>query len=255
MAKFIILKPLHLYPIEILDLSHRVNIRLKEKGVATLSDLARYDEEELLAIYHFGQKSLTQIKKRLQMLNECASTHGKPTEEIIECMRLRLDKDDKLIEEMVNSVIGSAREQSLSFYISQIPLRPAYVLIERFGMKHEKRRTLQEIANIMDLTRERVRQLQVRGIKWMQKYTDSDNMLEQWEETLTRCANELPVNEAIFLERVEESGINGESNPVGFVILATNMILRTPIPTLLKASRMLKLHRFWKKNKQRKNLS
>ncbi|MEZ4813253.1 MAG: DNA-directed RNA polymerase subunit alpha C-terminal domain-containing protein [Caldisericia bacterium] len=255
MAKFIILKPLHLYPIEILDLSHRVNIRLKEKGVETLSDLAKYDEEELLDIYHFGQKSLAQIKKRLQMLNECASTHGKPSPEIIECMRLRLDKDDKLIEEIVNSVIGSAQEQTMSFYISQIPLRPAYVLIERFGMKHDKRRTLQEIANTMELTRERVRQLQVRGIKWMLKYTDSDNTLENWEETLTGCANEPPVNEALFLRRVEDSGISGESSPVGFVILATNMILRTPIPTLLKASRMLKLHRFWKKNKMKRQIA
>jgi len=252
LAKFIILEQLHLYPIEILDLSHRVNSRLKDEGVESLADLSHYEEEQLLGIYHFGQKSLTQIKKRLQMLNECASTHGKPSSDIIECMRLRINKDGKLIEEVVRHVIGEAPKTTLSFYIAQIPLRPAYVLIERFGMKHEQRRTLQEIANIMDLTRERVRQLQVRGMRWMGRYVERDDILKKWELILTTCANKTPSSEAMFLQEIEENGVNGNTNPVGFVIIATNMILGTPIPTLIKASKTMKLHRFWKKFKPRK---
>ena len=251
MPRFIVLEQLRLYPIEILDLPYRVKSRLKSHGIETLDDLSRCDEEQLLAIYHFGYKSLSQVKKNLQMLNECASIHGKPSAEFIECLKLNVGENKDLIDNIIESVACYDNKQSLGFLITKIPPRPAYVLIERFGMKHEKKRTLQDIADILDITRERVRQLQERGMYWVAQHANEQKVLLSWRRILVSAANTPPISEPHFLERVDESNVCGNTRPVGFVILATHLIFGTPIPALIKTSRRKKLYRFWRRYKSR----
>jgi hypothetical protein len=250
LPRFIVLEQLRLYPIEILDLSHRVKSRLKSHGIETLDDLSKCDEERLLAIYHFGFKSLNQVKKKLQMLNECASINGKPSPDFIECLKLNMGNKD-LIRSIIESVACYENQNSLGFLITKIPPRSAYVLIERFGMKHEKKRTLQDIADILDITRERVRQLQERGMYWVTQYANEQKVVLSWRQILVSAANAPPISESHFLERVSESHICGKARPVGFVILATHLIFGTPIPALIKTAKRKKLFRFWKRSKSR----
>lgn len=258
MPKFVIANQLLEYPIEILDLSHRASVRLKERGIINLSDLSKVDDDDLLAIYHFGQKSLMQIRKRLQMLNECAMKHGEPTGEIIECLRLKLSRDEAVIESVVKAVVGEGQDRqnkrnitSLAYHLASLNPRQAFVLVERFGMRREKKRTLQDIATIMDLTRERVRQLQNRTLEEMKEQLSNQSTLEHWELKLMESAARPPTGEQFFLQRIEEQGLSGRANPAGFVVLSTHLILGTPIPTLLKAARDGRLYRFWMRRKKR----
>ena len=108
----------------------------------------------------------TTSEERLELINECAKKKGGPPSELLECMRLRLSGTNGMIEQIVNSVAeGEQDERSISYFLSVIPTRSAFVLVERLGLRRQGRRTLQELADMMNLTRERVRQLQNRSME------------------------------------------------------------------------------------------
>jgi DNA-directed RNA polymerase subunit alpha len=55
-------------PIEDLDLTVRSYNCLKREGVATVGDLVQKSEEDLLEIRNFGQKSIDEVKAKLDEL-------------------------------------------------------------------------------------------------------------------------------------------------------------------------------------------
>jgi DNA-directed RNA polymerase subunit alpha len=56
-------------PIEDLDLTVRSYNCLKREGVATVGDLVQKTEEDLLEIRNFGQKSIDEVKAKLEDLS------------------------------------------------------------------------------------------------------------------------------------------------------------------------------------------
>lgn len=251
MPKFQIVSELLTYPIEILDVPHRVMVRLKQRDIRTLEQLSQMSEEELLSIYHFGKKSLEDIKRRLELINECARKKGGPPSELLECMRLRLSGTNGVIEEIVNSIADSEDEaRSISYFLSMIPTRSAFVLVERLGLRRKGRRTLQELADMMNLTRERVRQLQNRSMEALLDAIRDTDSLDAWDTLLAEATVEQPPSEQAFLEYITRSGFIGKSTPAGFVVVATHLIKGTDIPVLLKASRDGRLYRFWVRRKK-----
>lgn len=252
MPKFVIQEMLYSYPIEILDVPHRAMVRLRAMGVLRLEDLANLSDEDLLQIYHLGKKSLTEIKRKIDALNECACTHGSPPEELMECMKLRLSNSEGLIEQMVQAVVSEAKRRSVSYYLSQLPSRSVFVVAERIGMRRYQIRTLQELADMMSLTRERVRQLQNRTIEHLKSKLHNEGVLGEWEDILSWAASEPPPGEANFLDRLSRTEQIGQSTPTGFVILATHLIKDIDIPVLLRAYRDGKLNRIWARRKESK---
>lgn len=251
MPRFVIVQELLSYPIEILDVPHRVMIRLKQKDIRTLEQLSQMSEEDLLSIYHFGRKSLDDIRRRLELINECARKKGGPPSELLECMRLRLSGTNGMIEQIVSNVADSeVEEKTISYFLSVIPTRSAFVLVERLGLRRQGRRTLQELADMMNLTRERVRQLQNRSMESLLEAVEETSILEQWDKILSEAALDQPTGEQAFLDHIAKSGYIGKSTPAGFVIIATHLIKGTDIPVLLKASRDGRLYRFWVRRKK-----
>jgi DNA-directed RNA polymerase subunit alpha len=55
-------------PIEDMDLTVRSYNCLKREGVATVGDLVQKSEEDLLEIRNFGQKSIDEVKAKLEEL-------------------------------------------------------------------------------------------------------------------------------------------------------------------------------------------
>ena len=53
-------------PIEEMDLTVRSYNCLKREGVATVGDLVQKSEEDLLEICNFGQKSIDEVKAKLE---------------------------------------------------------------------------------------------------------------------------------------------------------------------------------------------
>jgi DNA-directed RNA polymerase subunit alpha len=82
-------------PIEDLDLSVRAYNCLKRSGITKIGQLLEMSEEDLLAVRNFGQKSLDELKQRLEAMGyvsraevpeeatqaAAASTGRKPSEE------------------------------------------------------------------------------------------------------------------------------------------------------------------------------
>ncbi len=252
MPKFIISEQLFRYPIEILDVPRRAMVRLRAKGIVWLQDLALLSDDDLLAIYHFGRKSLFELQKRLEALNECACRQGALPEELLECMRLKLQNSEELIGKMVQAVIGEvSTRNSIAYVLSKMPPRAVFVVAERIGLRKGQIRTLQELADMMSLTRERVRQLQNRTFEHLRQKLEAEKLLEEWEDVLTWAALEPPSGEGNFLDRVARTGIPCQATATGFVVLATHLIKDVDLPVLLRASRDGKLSRFWAKRRQR----
>jgi len=246
MERFIIDPVLLDYPIDILDAPHRVMVRLRAKGVERLADLEDLSDGDLLSIYHFGKKSLEGILQRLEMLNLCAKEHGGPPEQLLECMRLKLSKSEEVIEKIVHAVVDEATtRESLSYHLSQLSPRSVFVVSERIGLRRDQIRTLQELADMMKLTRERVRQLQNRTFEHLKDVLYESGVLGRWEKILSQSAAEPPHGEPFFLERIGNHVIVGRTSAPGFVVLATHLIKGTDLNLLLKAYRDGRLSRFW----------
>lgn len=251
MERIFVSQKLYSYPVEILDVPHRAMIRLKSLGVFRLEQLAGLTESDLLSIYHFGQKSLFELKRRLEALNQCVMEEGRPPEDIMECMRMRLEGPDEFLQEVISSFQEEGHGRaSICFYLTKLPPRGVFVVSERIGLRRTQIRTLQEIADIMNLTRERVRQLQNRSLKYLQSSLYEEGVLASWEEALVWSATTPPPGEQYFLERLDSTGVNGNANPTGFAVLATHIIKGIDLPPLLRAARDGKLNKIWARRRQ-----
>jgi len=63
-------------PVEQLDLSVRTMNCLRHAGITTIGELVTQGERELLALRNFGQKSLTELKEKLQAIDISLSSSG-----------------------------------------------------------------------------------------------------------------------------------------------------------------------------------
>jgi SNF2 family DNA or RNA helicase len=71
-----------IHPIDLLDLPSRARNVLLEAGLKTPEDLMRRSDEELLALYGFGQGSLRQVRKRLTVWEQEHRAEEETAEEL-----------------------------------------------------------------------------------------------------------------------------------------------------------------------------
>jgi RNA polymerase primary sigma factor len=143
---------------------------------------------------HMGEK----IRKVSSALGELSAKHGRePTEEevagrlgwgagevrfVVEAMpdATSLDQPvsseenasrlgdfvvDERASNMVGEVLRTMEVESLGKAIERLPERVRYVLIRRYGLDGRDPATLAELGKELDVTRERIRQLQIQGEK------------------------------------------------------------------------------------------
>ncbi|MGA9334805.1 MAG: sigma-70 family RNA polymerase sigma factor [Rudaea sp.] len=123
-------------------------------------------------------------------IDELAAAIDKPVESVADlfCVTDRIssldapvsDSDDRaLIEQLVieapTAPVDEIPNQRIAAWIAQLPSRQRYVLERRYGLDDHGVQTLAEIAAQLDLTRERVRQIQREALLRLRKLVDGDN--------------------------------------------------------------------------------
>ena len=143
-------------PISALCLSSRAQSRLRSANIESIGQLLRCSVADLLSIWHMGQKTAHEIVEKLNaFLCSVGSTEGyaKPTPTVL---NKRSDETD-----LRTSTISGA----LEYLLQELGPRQARVLDLRYGLKDGKRRTLEEIGLEFEVSRERVRQIQVKALR------------------------------------------------------------------------------------------
>lgn len=79
--------------------------------------------------------------------------------------------EDLLAEEAEDTVLESEREKSIRLALATLSPREEYVLRKRFGFDGKEDLTLDEIAQTMDLTRKRVRQIEAKALRKLRHHS------------------------------------------------------------------------------------
>ncbi len=181
-------------PISLLKLSSRATRPLARLDVNTIGDLIAPESVALERVRRLGEKPISEIENALvQLLNDYRSVMGKNPEiaKAIDEMRINdskllplshsidnvskleyiLDSTPPLIEidgDVVNLLkiitpLSKALMESLGH------IREFEVIKRRYGLQNSKMYTLQEVGDYYDITRERVRQIESRAMKKIQR--------------------------------------------------------------------------------------
>ncbi len=159
-------------PIEELRLSTRTINALRRANLKTIKDIIELGLHTLHERKNVGRKTIEDIKNAISMLNK-AQTHA--------------------IEEIS---FNDAIENILSILYNRP--KSLYVIKARFGYEDGKQKTLEEIGNIIGLTRERVRQIIVKEIKRLKHPTRRNALrspIENIEKLLHRYKGIISIND------------------------------------------------------------
>lgn len=148
-------------PITVLVLSSRPHNALIRSGATTVGDVLTLRNSGLQQVNSLGQKGVEEIQAALAHLAEHGILTNTCTNHNSQDVKLLVDPPDQLPVNLVALIIPLARA------IAQVchNEREYDVLKRRFGLETSKAYRLQEIGDYYELTRERVRQLEVRAIK------------------------------------------------------------------------------------------
>lgn len=146
-------------PLAAFGFSVRVSNALERARIKTIDDLAKYTVNDLLTISNLGRKSIRDISRALlskigvtqQQLSQIASIEKVVDSEDQSATTAALVGSENNIVDMLRGVLNTLSE------------RQRLVLKHRIGFG-VKKSTLQEIANTISVTRERVRQIESKAI-------------------------------------------------------------------------------------------
>ncbi len=197
-----------LRPVEALGLTVRSENSLRSGNVDLVGDLIQLTERELLKLPNLGKKSLTEVKDSL-------STHGFSLGSILdnwppvskEHKNTTIDyKGDQKVQElsdhisndkMINLTIVTSLKDHVEKAFAGLQERDRKVIEYRTG-RYGAVKTLQEVANIIDVTRERVRQIQ-------KKYVDKIINVEYWDDCIAINIGQLLIDRdrPLYLDMLE----------------------------------------------------
>lgn len=137
----------------------------KENGLTILEDPTLIDDvtELLVATGKISnnEKSIEQARKKI-----IALSIGNMSFDDDEMFNEELS-NDLLIDEIdyVNEIMKSITHEEINKVLKTLPPREEYILRLRFGLDGEEPKTLEEIGKMLNLSRERIRQIEAKGLR------------------------------------------------------------------------------------------
>ena len=131
-------------PVTYLRLSVRATHALESVKISTVGQLAKVSDRELMHVRNFGKNSLREVQSKLAAfrLSDILPT-GK---------RVKFPTNPKLfIEQLLADLPESERE----------------IMVARFGLWDGRRMTLQDLGDVHGCTRERIRQLETKAVRYL----------------------------------------------------------------------------------------
>lgn len=168
-----------------------------ERGIMNFSRTIRLPVHIIkeLNVYLRAQRHLEAQMATDPTASDIAHLLGKPVEEVRRVLRLNermasldapldVDPDLTLAESIADDdalqpeqLLQKGKvEAHLSRWLAQLGERQRWVLQRRFGLNDLEIRTLEELAEEMDLTRERVRQIQIEALKQLKRVIHSEGL-------------------------------------------------------------------------------
>ena len=147
--------------------------------------------------YHRTQRRMTQVLGREPTDEEVAEELGMPVEEVLRLQEIsqRSISLETPVGDDESSSLGDFLEDSsavtpteavsdsllklhLREALDELPERERQIIEMRFGMKDDRPRTLEEVGREFDITRERVRQIQMKTLNLLREQRRTQNLRE-----------------------------------------------------------------------------
>ncbi|MBK3333130.1 hypothetical protein GWK41_08610 [Persephonella atlantica] len=158
-----------LVPIDNLPISKRVLNALKRNGIKTIKDLSCLSDKDLYILPGISRKSIEEIREALEKYNTEANIEEGAIIENNESNK----KENECIIKNVN--INVILENIKSFIEATLDEREKLILHNRFLYFQ----SLQEIGDIFGISRERIRQIENRLIRKVNKYLNFEELFQQ----------------------------------------------------------------------------
>jgi RNA polymerase nonessential primary-like sigma factor len=148
-----------------------------------------------LNVYLRAARTLMQRLDHEPTPEEIAHMLDQPIEDVKHMLRLNErisstdipignDSDKPLIDSIADSpekdpaeiLIDENLQQHIEQWLDELPINQREVLTRRFGLKGYDQATLEEVGQQIGLTRERVRQIQVEGLKALRKILEENGV-------------------------------------------------------------------------------
>jgi hypothetical protein len=158
-----------------LNLSERAKNCLRKNNIKFVGDLVQIPEHKLMKFKNFGRKTLEELKKKLSRYSlrfgmKICSWDRK--DELLrkhkhELLSLREQETSRSIEQFLGNEVRTVEDEIRGIiYLLEIKKKDwEEIFILRYGLNGEKSKTLQEIASIKGVTRERIRQIEAKVLE------------------------------------------------------------------------------------------
>jgi len=191
--------------VEVLNLPAKLENCLKfQGGIMTVGQLCDFPEKDLLKIRNMGRKSINYILEIRKAINEkfgilTLGNPSKPTE-VEAPIEIRIPENQLITSLLERCGNNKAKE----------------VIIRRYGLITGEKQTLEEIGESFGVTRERIRQIQMKSLKKMKHPITLARkpLVELMEKVLFRNAGILSAEEADIQIPKELGGITDDGSSV-----------------------------------------
>lgn len=169
--------------IENLNLSTRSKNALLREGIECINDILNFTKEDIYMIKNLGKKSAEEIIEKVENLGFILKEKEPEYLESEELGELNIEYNMIMSFRLLEKIFGTNitrkfdQNQEKEFYkrlensLNTLNEREKYVLIERFGLISGQTKTLEDIAYLQGITRERVRQIEIKSLKKLKELT------------------------------------------------------------------------------------
>lgn len=158
-------EPLRAEPLGLLRLSGRSVRALREQGITTIGQLERLQDRELVKIEGVGQKSLVTVREQIAVLYRFVQPEGTADwYGFWQALGISILPEPAMPMTSVPDVVRALPEVIEQIFLAEGKERQWHMVQRRFGLGGVPKRTLDELGQAFDLTRERVRQLTSKAV-------------------------------------------------------------------------------------------
>ena len=147
------------------------SIRLPLHVQTTLNKIYQIQNDLLLELDH--EPSDAEIAREMKMSVEKLNEYLRYNKSITKSLDDKVDEErslgdvicDESVDDPLNAIVEEDKFQTLKDAIDQLPTREKDIVIKHFGLFNTPKHSLEEIGKIYNLTRERIRQLEMLSLK------------------------------------------------------------------------------------------